>query len=126
MKKYITLLSFIVCFIASAQFANAQSNSSSSPEAIAKKKTHEMHQLVELNGEQQKSVFYLLVDAENNIAVIDNSGADVNSMQARKSEIFKYVNTKLKSILTQEQYKTYIASLDTSMNKSASSKVKKQ
>ena len=124
MKKYITLLSFIVCFIASAQFASAQSNSSFSPEAIAKKKTHEIHQLVELNGEQQKSVFHLLVDAENNIAVINNSSADVNSKQARKSEIFKYVSTKLSSILTPEQYNVYIQSQESTMNKPSASKRK--
>lgn len=124
MKKYITLLSFIVCFIASAQFANAQSNSSFSPEAIAKKKTHEIHQLVELNGEQQKSVFHLLVDAENNIAVINNSSADVNSKQARKSEIFKYVSTKLSSILTPEQYNVYMQSQESTMNKPSASKRK--
>jgi Spy/CpxP family protein refolding chaperone len=128
MKKYITILSFIVCFIASAQFTNAQEQTKKkafTPEVTAKQKTHEIHQLVELNGEQQKSIFYLLVDAENNMDAIENSGADVNAIQARKKEVMKYVDDKIKTILTPEQYSTYSQSQESTMNKSGISKDKR-
>ena len=112
MKKYISFLSFIALFFIGTQFSSAQdADRQQSPEAIAKQKTFELHQLVDLTGEQQGAIFKVLVDAEQNLSVL-NSKKDTDMI---KQEGTKTVNNKIeasfKSILTPEQYNTYKESL---------------
>src|SRR5690606_4964546 len=127
MKKHITILSFIVCFIASAQFVNAQETKKVrfNQEAIAKEKTHNLHLQVDLNGEQQREIFYLLVDAENNMHAVDNNGGSVSAMQARKREIQNHVNDKLRGILTPTQFRAYMQSVENQENANKASVDKK-
>ena len=129
MKRYITIFGFFALFLMGSQFVSAQEQIKKSPrvapEVTAKQKTYELHQLVDLTGEQQGQVFKLLVDAEQNLEAINVQGGDATTIQSTKNEVLNYVNQKLSVILTPEQYKTYQQSLQQeSANKSASIKKK--
>jgi len=117
MKKYISLFSFIALFFVGIQQSSAQDKSISkeSPEAIAKKKTYEMNNLLVLTGEQQGSVYKVLVDAENNIAALNESESNITTIQKNKAVIYDLVNSRLKGILTPEQLRTYMASTEKTM-----------
>ena len=108
MKKYITILGFFALFLMGSQFVSAQEQS---PEAIAKQKTYELHELVNLTGSQQGDVFKLLVDAEQNLQALNAQTADARAIQNRKDEVLNFVDQKLSVILTPEQYRTYQQSL---------------
>jgi len=114
MKKYISLFSFIALFFVGIQQSSAQDKSERKeyPEAIAKKKTYEMHQLVELSGEQQGSVYKVLVDAEQNIAALNESGSDIVTIQKSKAAIYDLVDSRLRDILSPDQLRTYMASME--------------
>ena len=116
MKRYITIFGFFALFLVGSQFAGAQEQTKKSPrvapEVTAKQKTYEMHEMLALSGEQQSQVFKLLVDAEQNLQAINSNGGDTAAIQDRKNEVLKYVDVKLSSILTPEQYKTYQQSLE--------------
>ena len=74
MKKYFTLFSVLAMFFVGIQMSNAQERSTTqTPEVIAKTKTHQMHELVNLTGEQQSSIFKLLVDSETNLAALNSN-----------------------------------------------------
>ncbi|WP_418509287.1 hypothetical protein [Corallibacter sp.] len=113
MKKYISLFSFIAMFFLGMQFSSAQASrtTQTTPEAIAKQKTYEIHELVVLTGEQQSGVFRALVDAEENIKAL-NEKSDIEAIQKYKAEILSRLNDKIKGILTPDQYKTYLTSLE--------------
>ena len=146
MKKYITLLSFILCFaVSNAQQRSNDNNSSatlstqndntikqanikgSSPEVTAKLRTHQLSEQFGLNGNQQGKIFDMLVDAENNLKVIEESSLNVTQKQERKREVYNYINSQMESILTPEQYRAYFSSLNQgNANREAKSGSKKQ
>ncbi|WP_338731269.1 hypothetical protein [Mangrovimonas cancribranchiae] len=109
MKKYLSLLSFIAFLFVGMQSSVAQDNVKA--EAVAKEKTYNLHQLVELSGQQQGEVFKVLVNAEQNLAELKK----MNNSNAIKSDgiesINKTIDIEFKKILTEEQYKTYKKSL---------------
>ena len=113
MKKYITILGFFTLFLFGSQIASGQEGRSTiSVEAAAKKKTHELHELVELTGTQQGDVFKLLLDAEQNLEAINQQGGDEASVQKRRREFLNHVDKKLSVILTPEQFRIYKQSLE--------------
>ena len=112
MKKYVSLLSFVALFFIGMQFSTAQSaERQQSPEAIAKQKTYQLHQLVNLTGEQQSAVFKVLVDAEQNLGELYKKDASDQFRQEGIKTIDARVNDSYKKILTPAQYKTYEDSL---------------
>ncbi len=112
MKKYISFLSFIALFFIGIQFSSAQTaDRQQSPEAIAKQKTYQLHQLVNLTGEQQGDVFRALVDAEQNLSGLSNKKDTDMIKQEGTRTVNEKVEASLKSILTPEQYKIYQESL---------------
>ena len=108
MRKYITLFSVIALFFVGMQNSVAQEQKQS-PEAIAKKKTHDLHEEVTLTGDQQRQIFNLLVDAETNIAAIDAKNLNLESAQKAKAAIIENTNTRIKAILNPEQFTTFMA-----------------
>ena len=112
MKKYITLFSIVALFFFGMQVSVAQDASKQRPEVIAKQQTYEMHKLVDLSAEQQGQVFKVLVDEQTNMAGIEKSSNDIATTQKAKAGILKNTNTRLKTILTPEQYRTYNESLE--------------
>lgn len=113
MKKYFTLFSVIALFFVGMQFSSAQEKKLR-PEDKAKITTHEIHQLVTLTGKQQGQVFKVLVDTENDMSAIQSNaeGQDIHSTQKSKAAIMDRTNTRLKTILSPEQYMTYMKSLE--------------
>lgn len=111
MKKYITLFSVIALFFVGIQQSVAQDRQQS-PEAIAKHKTHDLHKLVNLTGEQQGEVFKVLVDAESNMSALQAQGKNIESTQKTKAAILDNTNNRIKAILNPEQYAIYLKSLE--------------
>ena len=113
MKKYISLLSFIAMFFVGMQFSVAQEKvKQERPEAIAKQKTFDLHQLVSLTGEQQGAIFKVLVDVEQNVASLSKGDMDIKSVQKTRSALLERKKSSIKAILTPEQFKTYSESLE--------------
>jgi hypothetical protein len=113
MKKYISLFSFIALFFVGMQQMNAQdaTQNRERPEDIAKMQTLDLHNMLELSGDQQRAVFKVLVDAEQNIAALDASNTNITQIQKTKGSIADLVATRLKEILSAEQYLKYLESL---------------
>ncbi|MCX7548719.1 hypothetical protein OS188_12220 [Xanthomarina sp. F1114] len=113
MKKYLSFLSFIALFFIGLQFSSAQTDArqSQSPEAIAKEKTHELHQLVNLTGGQQSAIFKVLVDAEQNMGELNKRDVTDNLKQEGSITVRKNTEEAFKRILTPEQFNIYMESL---------------
>ncbi|TYA54609.1 hypothetical protein [Formosa maritima] len=113
MKKYISLLSFIALFFIGMEYSSAQhAEKQQSPEAIAKQQTYQLHQLVNLTGDQQGAIFKALVDAQQNRQELDKKDATDKLKQEGTITVDERVDESFKKILTPEQYKTYQASLE--------------
>src|SRR5690606_16772309 len=112
MKKYLSLLSFVALFFIGMQISTAQADErQQSPEAIAKQKTYQLHELVNLTGEQQSAVFKVLVDAEQNMGELNKKDTGDKFRQEGIKTINERVNESYKKILTPAQYQTYEESL---------------
>ncbi|WP_103051522.1 hypothetical protein [Hanstruepera neustonica] len=116
MKKYITLFSVIALFFVGMQNSVAQEKKQR-PEEIAKIKTHDLHQLVDLTGEQQGEIFKVFVDAESNMSAISSQGQNIQASQKTKSAVLENTNTRIKAILNPEQYAIYLKSLEKEKDK---------
>jgi Spy/CpxP family protein refolding chaperone len=94
------------------QFSTAQNaERQQSPEVIAKQKTYELHELVNLTGDQQGAIFKVLVDAEQNMGELVKRDESDKLRQEGVQTVNERVEENFKKILTPEQYKTYQASL---------------
>jgi len=111
MKKYITLLSFIAIFFVGIQQSQAQVVKAEMPEAIAKKQTHELHQITELTGDQQRAVYKVLLDYQQNANAL-NKNSNIATAQEAKAAIMDNVKARLKSILNEEQFNAYLKTLE--------------
>lgn len=111
MKKYLTFLSFIALFFIGMQFSSAQSDARQSPEAIAKEKTHDLHQLVNLTGGQQSAIFRVLVDAEQNMSALNKNDVTDKLRQDGTKTVNQNLEEAYKRILTPEQFSLYQDSL---------------
>jgi len=114
MKKYISLLSLIAIFFVGMQQTQAQdarAQELASPEGLAKQQTHQLHQMVELSGDQQRGVFKVLVDLNQNLNALEGND-DITAVQRTKATLVENANGKLKSILNPEQYNAYLKSLE--------------
>jgi hypothetical protein len=109
MKKLITLIAVLFAFVFNAHDANAQQK----PEEIAKLKTAELSEILELNGDQQQAMWRALVKMESAYAK-QVTGKDLSNptVAAAKKEIDATLAERVKAILTPEQYKLYLASIE--------------
>ncbi len=114
MKKYISLLSIIAIFFVGIQQTNAQdaTQNRERPEDIAKMRTLDLHNMLELSGDQQRAIFKVLVDAEQNMIALDESGSNITQIQKAKGSIADLVETRFKEILTPQQFQKYLESLE--------------
>ncbi|HLV40550.1 hypothetical protein [Xanthomarina sp.] len=111
MKKYFTFLSFIALFFIGLQSSSAQTNEKQSPEAMAKEKTHQLHQLVNLTGGQQSAIYRVLVDAEQNTGALNKMDATDKLRQDGLKTVDQNTLESFKRILTPEQFELYQESL---------------
>jgi len=112
MKKYFTFLSFIALFFIGMQISSAQSTDRQIPEAIAKEKTHQLHQLVSLTGEQQSAIFRVLVDYEQNSSELNKMESTSKLRQEGLQTVDQRKHEAFRKILTTEQYNLYRESLN--------------
>ncbi|GGD86872.1 hypothetical protein [Planktosalinus lacus] len=109
MKKFLTLMVFMLAIGFSSQDALAQQR----PEDTAKMKVAEITETLNLNGEQQRALFRVFVKKE---AAYDKqvAGKDLNnaSVLAAKKEIDATFEKELKATLTAEQYQKYKATIE--------------
>ncbi len=98
MKKLITLLLIAFAFIFSVQDANAQQR----PEEVAKLKVAELSQSLDLTGDQQRSLWRVMVKKESALA---KEGASTQEIEAT------FVK-EIKEILTPEQYQKYLTTIE--------------
>tara|TARA_R100001377_G_C3190619_1_gene110413 strand:- start:11 stop:361 length:351 start_codon:yes stop_codon:yes gene_type:complete len=112
MKKYISLFSFIALFFVGMQFSTAQSSQrQQNPEAIAKQKTYQLHELVNLTGDQQGEIFKVLVDAEQNMGELLKKDISDKFRQEGIKTLNLRVEEGFKKILTPSQFDLYENSL---------------
>lgn len=109
MKKIITLIVVLFAIAFTSQNANAQQK----PEDIAKTKTAELTKTLELNGDQQQAMWRALVKKESAYAK-QVTGQDLSNstVVATKKEIDATLDERVKAILTPEQYKLYLATIE--------------
>ena len=119
MKKYISLLSFIAIFFVGILQSQAQDSNraveAEMPEAIAKKQTHELHQMSELTGDQQRAVYKVLLDYQQNVSAL-NENSNITSANGAKVALLDNVKARLKSILNEEQFQVYLKTLEKPKN----------
>ena len=121
MKKYITILGCLTFFFIGMNSSNAQEVNSKQSEAAmkqsiidhdsAKKQTFDLHQLVNLSGDQVSKVHDMFLDLDKRQSQISTKSDDgVIKEQIIKLESLK--NENLKEILTNDQYGIYLKSLN--------------
>ena len=113
MKKYISLLSFIALFFVGMHQSNAQdaTQNRERPEDIAKMQTLDLHNILVLSGDQQRAIFKVLVDVEQNINALDESGSSITQIQKGKASLADFTATRFKEILSADQFQKYLESL---------------
>jgi len=98
MKKLITLLLIAFAFTFSIQDANAQQR----PEEVAKLKVAELSQSLDLTGDQQRSLWRVLVKKESAIAKAGESTKEIEAT----------FDKEIKEVLTPEQYQKYLTTIE--------------
>lgn len=98
MKKLITLVLIAFAFIFSVQDVNAQQR----PEEVAKLKVAELSQTLDLTGDQQRSLWRVMVKKESALAKAGESTQEIEST----------FDKEIKEILTPKQYQKYLTTIE--------------
>jgi hypothetical protein len=108
MKNLLKIVAFAFVMVLSVNTAQAQD--ADRPEVVAKQKTAELSETLNLNGDQQRSVFRAMVANEVNyrkhVIGKDASNAQVIADKKKHDDV---LTTSMKRILTDEQYKQWVA-----------------
>ncbi|GEQ85532.1 hypothetical protein ULMS_10400 [Patiriisocius marinistellae] len=113
MKNLFKVIAVAALFIFGAQNAQAQSLSTTQddrPEVVAKTKTSNLNDALQLTGDQQRAVFRAFT--ANEVSMRKSvSGKDMNNaeVKVKKTELDKTLNDAMKKTLTAEQYTKYLA-----------------
>jgi len=113
MKNLFTIIAFAFVMLLGMNTASAQSltEDAKRPEVIAKTKTAELSAALNLNDDQQRTVFRAMVANEVNYSK-HVTGKDLNNPEviANKKKFDDALQSSMKTTLTEEQYKTWLAS----------------
>lgn len=80
-----------------------------SPEQKAEKLTAEMTQQLQLSEEQTTQVGQINKDHQQAMVQLKQAGLDEQAMEARATVLRNNYDARLKSVLTADQYTTYVA-----------------
>ncbi len=80
-----------------------------SPEQKAEKLTAEMAQQLQLSEEQTTQVGQINKDHQQAMAQLKQAGLDEQAMEVRATVLRNNYDARLKSVLTADQYTTYVA-----------------
>lgn len=112
MKNLLTVIAFAFVMVLGVNTAEAQklTQDSERPEVVAKKKTSELSTKLNLNGDQQRSVFRALVANEVNYRK-HVAGKDANNalVKADKKKYDDVLKASMKKTLTDAQFKQWLA-----------------
>lgn len=106
MKQIVAIIAFFAITILSTDSAFAQANDFA---ALAKKQTHEISQVVKMNGEKQRAIYSAYMIKERKMFAL-NKTADKNNT-SKKDAIMAELKGKIKSVLNETEYKAYEAYL---------------
>lgn len=106
------IVSFWVILFAIA-FSSQQLMGQKKPEEIAKMKVTELNETLELTGDQQRALWRAFVKKESAYArQVAGQDLSIAVVANAKNEIETTLDKEVKAILTSEQYKIYIASIE--------------
>ncbi|MEM5565993.1 hypothetical protein WNY78_12800 [Psychroserpens sp. AS72] len=120
MKKLLILS--VACFLfAGSQLSFAQSKAdspalttSTTIKESAKEKTNEVVNMLlrtdKLDEAQQKKIYEIFSSVEKKMAGVE-SITDSSMKSAKKAKLQKYINEKLKNVLTDSQYQVYLKNM---------------
>ena len=81
------------------------------PEAMAKRQTEQLKELLGLNKEQEKQIYDLNLESGKQMRALReenrNNGSGFEGMREKMGEIRNKQNTKMKEILTKAQWEKY-------------------
>ncbi|MBV7269336.1 hypothetical protein [Winogradskyella luteola] len=103
MKKIFTLCLFAIAMLIGTQTVSAQSTTVNEIKADAEKKTESLRKLISLEKTQMDDVYSVLV--EYGKATTMQNNPDNNSLEKAESTLM----SKMKQILTEEQFDRYMA-----------------
>lgn len=106
MKQIVAIIAFFAITILSTDTAFAQADNFA---ALAKKQTHEISQVVKMNGEKQRAIYNAYMIKERKMFAL-NKTADKNNT-SKKDAIMAELKDKMKTILSDDQYKAYVSYL---------------
>jgi len=111
MKSIISIIAIAFALMFNSNNATAQSLSQDQarPEVVAKTQVSQMSEKLDLNGDQQRSIFRTLVTKEMNYKKLVN-GNDLNdpTVKANKQKIDAEFDNAMKKTLTDAQYKKWL------------------
>jgi hypothetical protein len=108
MKNLIKIVAFAFVMVLGLHSAEAQD--AERPEVVAKQITAELSETLNLNGDQQRSVFRAMVAKEVNYRKhVDGKDASNAQVIADKKKHDDVLTTSMKRILTDAQYKKWAA-----------------
>jgi hypothetical protein len=117
MKKF--LLLSVACFLfAGSQLSFAQTkadsqilSSSTTIQDFTKEKTNQIVNMLartnKLEVDQQKKVYIIFASVEKKMNGIE-AMEDASKKNAKRAKMQDYINSKLKTVLTEQQFKTYL------------------
>ncbi len=108
MKNIFKVIALSFALFLGMNTANAQSlkQDQDRPEVVAKKQTADLSEALELNGDQQRSLFRALVHHKAGHKRL--AGKTDSASTAEKKKLDEELQTAMKKILTDEQYKTWL------------------
>lgn len=115
MKKIVTKIAFALFMLIGMQAVSAQSLSQNQdrPEVIAKKTVAELSQTLDLNGDQQRTLFRAYVSRISNYRKEVESKPSTNAgVTEAKRKIDAAFKESVKKALSEEQYKKWLTLQD--------------
>ena len=105
----IVAVAFIMMLGTTSVSAQALSQDQSRPEVVAKTKVADMSKKLDLNGDQQRSLFRAYTAYEYNMKK-NVTGKDISdpAVQAKKTNFDNTLKDAVKKSLTEEQYKKWL------------------
>ncbi len=102
-------VSFVILLGMGTMNAQTLKQDENKPEVIAKKQTADLTEKLELNGDQQRTVFRALVSKETNYRKYV-TGKDMKNaaVMADKKKFDDLLNTSMKETLTAAQYQKWL------------------
>lgn len=110
MKKYLSFLSFVALLFLSTSTMVAQEKKANinDVEKYAKHQVNELNEVVSLDSKQTDLAFEIFTEVAKNTQEVDNAKFETEKhREVRLDAIKEYKDSKLKSILNEDQYKRF-------------------